>query len=118
MAGARERRARDPYFAGREPLALQHEVYCLAVEESRPVPWVEIMAADAWTQAQLLDRFGVHVHRTQVRRNRLYLERLGYVRHLERPKKNGLAIQGQRYRAERRTPPTFLEVCKAPKEDH
>ena len=113
IAGARARRASDPFCIVRPALSAQHEVYCAEVDRTG---WVEILAADQWTERRLAEA-GVRIGRTQVRRNRLYLTERGYLRRLEHPSMSSLKLLVQDYKAAKRTPPTILEVCKAPRED-
>ena len=109
IEGARQRREADPLFAGREVLRALHELYCeTAVQEG----WVEILAADVWAEQELTRRLARRVHRTQVRRSRLALEGLGYVRR-SGSRRESLKRTVARYRLEKKKPPIMLEVLKA-----
>ena len=114
IAGARARRLADPTLKGREVLHALHELYCQSAELDS---WVEILAADTWAEAELTRRLGRKVHRTQVRRSRMALEGLGYVRRLRRPRRSSLVKIAATHKLEGRKPPIFVEVLKAPEED-
>ena len=75
--------------------------------------WVEILAADVWAEQELTRRLARRVHRTQVRRSRLALEGLGYVRRIRQPRRESLKRTVARYRLEKKKPPIMLEVLKA-----
>lgn len=110
IAGARARRGADPVLGGRALLRELHELYCETAERHS---WVEVMAADSWAEEELTRRLGRRVHRTQVRRARLALEGLGYVRRVTAPRGFPLRELVATYKLEGRRPPIIVEVLKA-----
>jgi hypothetical protein len=112
IAKARARRAADEELAreGTPELAAElHELYCESAEADG---WLEIPAADSWAERELDARLARRVHRTQVRRARLLLEGLGYVRTLAAPTRQRLKEIAAEHRRDGRRPPIFVKVLQ------
>jgi hypothetical protein len=113
IEGTRARARADELLSG--PLLALLELYC---DEALTRGWVEITASDHWARDRLAERLAPrNVHTTQVRRHRLALERLGYLRRNLEPFRQANIRLAEEYRRHGKRPPLFVEVLKSPKQE-
>ena len=88
------------------------ELLGLYLDKGAEEGWIEILAADTWARDELDKQLEQRVHRTQVRRARLALERLGYICVVKSPMRKANQKNVAVYLLARRQQPIVIEILK------